>query len=59
MKKLGFVCTQATKKSWPDKKRIYLQKNRICLKKSFCVTKKTGITKAKKYKNRIYLRKKR
>ena len=57
-----------SQKCWLDKKRIYLQKNRICLKKnerksSFSGKKvlgykKTGIAKAKKYKNRIYLRKK-
>ena len=66
--KNGFCLHISHKKSWLDKKRIYLQKNRICLKKNvrkspfsgkkvLCY-KKTGITKAKKYKNRIYLRKK-
>jgi hypothetical protein len=53
------------KKCWLDKKRIYLQKNRICNErkspfsgKKVLGYKKTGIIKAKKQKNRIYLRKK-
>ena len=46
------------------KKRIYLQKNRICLEKSSFLEKKvlhykkTEIANSKIYKNRIYLRKK-
>jgi hypothetical protein len=45
-------------KSWFDKKRIYLQKNRICLKKKCeekSLLRKKGFV---MQKNRIYLRKK-
>ena len=57
-KKNGFCLHISHKKSLFDKKRIYLQKNRICLKKKVwekSLLRKKGFV---MQKNRIYLRKK-